>query len=107
MDPNTQINNIELFIELLKEGDDWFGSWLDPFHFNDVTYDGPRQNIPLQYEMFNVKTPLEASSFIHNICEQSNITDDPKLVDVSKIADSLYNKFINTSSAVNNLCNIN
>ena len=107
MEPNTKIDNIELFIELLREGDNWFGSWLDPFQFNDFTYDGPRQNIPLQYEMFNVKTRLEASSFIHNICKQSNITDDIKLVDVSKIADSLYNKFINTSSVVNNLGNVN
>lgn len=107
MEPNTQINNVELFIELLKEGDDWFGDWLDPFQFNDVTYNGPRHNIPLQYEMFNVKTPLEASSFIHNICKQSNVTDNQELVDVSKIADSLYKKFINTSSVVNNPGNVN
>jgi hypothetical protein len=103
---NTTINNIEMFTELLAEGDAWFGSHLPPFQFNDVSYDGPRANIPSQYEMFNVATQLEARSFIHNICLQSNISTDASQVDTTKIADSLYNKYLTTAS-INNPGNVN
>jgi len=103
---NTVINNIELFTELLAEGDAWFGSHLPPFQFNDVSYDGPRANVPLLYDMFDVATQLEARNFIHNICVQSNISTDANQVDTNKIADSLYNKYLTTAS-INNPGNIN
>lgn len=105
--PNTVVNNIDLFVELLREGDNWFGASLDPFTFNDAQYDGPRSDIPSRYAMFDVQTLFEAESFIHNICEQSNITDNSSLVNITEIAQSFYDKFISNSSPINNPGNVN